>query len=478
MENTSSASAATEYRRSSVVLHWLRTIGPALIVASVVLGPGSILISSKVGCQYGYSMLWVLAAAAILMIGMTALAARVGVATEKTLCGELAARIGRPFAALVGVLLFLVIAAFQSSNNMAVVTSIESLLSAKGSVERGDAETATAAEETAKDTNGENQVMTEEVSRPLLITLLVLFNALIIIMMFGLKALYKPLERLMKCMLLVMVVAFGINLLFAKPSLVGVVSGLLPQVSSDVASGFWPVRNAAGKIIDPLWAIQGMIATTFSVAGAFYQGYLVREKGWTASHVRQGLIDSIVGIAVLGGCSAMIMTTAAATLHGNIAPDQLQSAADVAMQLQPLFGNAATALFGFGIFAACFSPFLINAMIGGLLLSDGLNMGGTIDSQWARRLTVAALLFGMIVGIYATARGESPVGVIVFAQALTVLGVPLLALSLLFLATRPDVRQRVPFPTWLVALASIGLLVTIVLAVRTAWRICLMFGGP
>ena len=166
------------------------------------------------------------------------------------------------------------------------------------------------------------------------------------------------------------------------------------------------------------------------------------------------------------------------TLHGNVAPDRLRSAADVARQLQPLFGNAATMLFGLGIFTACFSPFLINAMIGGLLLSDGLNLGSTIDSKWARRLAVAALLSGMIVAIYATSRGESPVGVMIFAQALSLLGVPLLALSLLYPATRPDIRQLVPIPSWIVALASVGLVVTIVLAMRTAWRIYLMFGGP
>jgi Mn2+/Fe2+ NRAMP family transporter len=454
----------------------LRTIGPALIVASVVLGPGSILISSRVGCQYGYSMLWVLVLAAVLMIGMTALAARVGIAAENTLCGELATRIGRPFAVLIGVLFFLVISAFQVSNNIAVVTSIESVLSPQTITQPTVAETPTAAG-APKVANATHETPTEAVPRSWLITSLILFNALIITMMFKLKSLYKPLERLMKCLLFVMVIAFGVNLAFAGPSLTGILAGLLPSVTSEAASGFWPVRDPAGNIVDPLWAIQGLVATTFSVAGAFYQGYLVREKGWSVLQARQGLIDSIVGISVLAVCSGMIISTAAATLHGNIAPSQLRSAADVAHQLQPLFGNAAVTLFGIGIFTACFNPFLINAMIGGLLLSDGLNLGGTIDSKWARRMTVAAMLCGMVVAIYATARGESAVGAMILAQALTVLGVPLMAFSLLFLATRPDIRARVPIPQWIIALASIGFFVTLVLAIRTAWRIYLTFGG-
>jgi len=100
-----------------------------------------------------------------------------------------------------------------------------------------------------------------------------------------------------------------------------------------------------------------------------------------------------------------------------------------------------------------------------------------MDAPWPKRLTVVAMLFGMSVAIWATIAGENPVGVIIFAQALTVLGVPLLALSLLYLATRPDVRKRVPFPAWMIGLCSLGCVVTIALAARTAWKIWLQVSG-
>ena len=47
----------------------LNSLGPAIIVAAVVLGPGSILTASKTGAMFGYSMVWALAIAVILMIG-------------------------------------------------------------------------------------------------------------------------------------------------------------------------------------------------------------------------------------------------------------------------------------------------------------------------------------------------------------------------------------------------------------------------
>ena len=46
----------------------LSSFGPAIIVAAVVLGPGSILTSSKVGAQFGYPAIGVILLAVVLMI--------------------------------------------------------------------------------------------------------------------------------------------------------------------------------------------------------------------------------------------------------------------------------------------------------------------------------------------------------------------------------------------------------------------------
>ena len=75
-------------------------LGPAIIVACVVLGPGSILTSSKIGCQFGYELIWVLIGAGLLMVGAVATSARIGVTLEGTPCEELATRLGRPVAVL------------------------------------------------------------------------------------------------------------------------------------------------------------------------------------------------------------------------------------------------------------------------------------------------------------------------------------------------------------------------------------------
>lgn len=428
--------------QGSLARRLLRSLGPAIIVASVVLGPGSILTSSKVGCLYGYDLVWLLVGASVLMIGMVALAARVGVTLDRTPCEELAARLGRPVAALVGLTLFLVAASFQSSNNIAVIAALEPML---------QAETATGPPSTT-----------------LPAVCVMVLNAVVIAAMYGFRNLYKPLEKLMMVLVGLMILGFVGNLVFARPSLAETLAGLAPRLPEGVGGRFLPYREG-GEIVDPWWAVQGLIGTTFSVGGAFYQAYLVREKGWTRRQLPQGLIDSIAGISVLGGVTLVIMLTAAATLHGRVAPEALRSTTDVAQALAPLFGESAKVLFTLGIFAGAFSSFLVNSMIGGALLSDGLGLGGRMDQPWPKAFTVAGLLIGMAVALAATSFGIDRVPLIIFAQALTVAGVPVLALALLYLA----VKSPAPTPNWLLALAVSGTLLMILLAVRTGWRIFL-----
>ena len=82
----------------------LKQIGPALVLAAVVLGPGSITLSTIAGSLFGYRLLWVLFLATIFMITYTLMAARIALVTRKSLFdvsrekyGEWVSRIGGLF---------------------------------------------------------------------------------------------------------------------------------------------------------------------------------------------------------------------------------------------------------------------------------------------------------------------------------------------------------------------------------------------
>lgn len=403
-----------------------RSIGPAMVVAAVVLGPGSILTSSKVGAGFGGMGVPVVIAAAIMMIGMVALAARIGVSYQGSTCDELASRLGRPLAIVVGLILFLVVALFQSSNNLAMVAGLSPLIEMM---------------------NGGKAVGTTGQ-----ILLLLLFNGILIGVLYLMRELYRSVEKLMKFLIGVMVVAFLFNFLVVY---------LTPR----------SFEFAAPKDTGDLFALIGLIGTTFSVGGAFYQSYLVKEKGWGVSDAKRGLFDTVVSISVLGLVTVVILLTSMRVFYGRPDQPELTSVDQVARQLEPLFGSWATVIFSVGIVAAAFSSFLVNAMIGGTVMSDSLGKGSRLGKGWPIHLTSVALLTGMGVAMLSLTQSGSTVTLITFAQALTVVGNPALGATLLYLGTRPELVGARRIPRWILALASVGFLISCVVAVRTAMAV-------
>lgn len=402
----------------------LRSIGPAIIVAAVVLGPGSILTSSKVGAQFGWVGFPVLVVAVFLMIGMVALSARLGAAYKGSLCDELSLRLGRPVAILVAAALFLIVALFQSSNNIAVVGGLEPLFDGA---------------------DGDSPLARSGVR----ITIVLIVNAIVLASLYLMRSLYALIEKAMKVLIGLMVVVFVINFLtalFADP---------VERTEPAAAPSDW-------------MPLVGMVGTTFSVAGAFFQAYLVKEKGWGMRDLRKGLVDSVVGISVLGGITAVILLTSILVFYRTPEAAQLETVGDVAKQLEPLFGSTAKYIFAVGILAGAFSSFLVNAVIGGTVMADGLALGRKMGDRWSRHFTALALLTGMMIAILAFAKEGSTVGLITAAQALTVLGIPALALALLFLATRKELSGEKKIPVPLIVIAVIGTLVACFFAVRTA----------
>ena len=411
------------------VTQLFRSIGPAIIVAAVVLGPGSITTSTKVGAAFGYEMLWVLIALLILIIGVASLAAWLGSTLERSLCGELNHRLGKWAGGVIGVAFFLIVAGFQSSNNMAVVAGIEPLLG-------------------------------EGVQFPkwaIILSLLVV-NGIIIGILYGSRDLYKQVERIMKIFVLLMVAAFLVNFFWSGPSIGAAARGVIPD--------FAPFGDSNNLLI-----VMGLIGTTFSVAGAFYQGYLVRERGWGPADVKSGFKDSVFGMCVLVGVTSVIMMTAAASFHGKVSPDELSDAGKMSAQLKSAFGPFASYIFCFGFLAGAFSSFLVNAMIGGHVFADGLGLSSSLKSKKTLHATSAALLIGMVVGMLALTTDFDRTTTIVIAQASTVIGGPAVVAGLLFLGVRQRrVGEHKP-PMWMLILVSISLVVSLYVAKTTLGKI-------
>lgn len=359
----------------------LNRVGPGLVTACVVIGPGSILTSSQVGAREGFSKIWVIAVAVIFMMTFTTMAARLGAVSQRSTADLVAERAGRWLAVLVGGAVFFISAAFQFGNNLGVHAALTTWI-------------------------------------PFDYWVIVL-NALAITFVFAFRNLYLVLERVMACFVGVMLVSFALNLSFAKPDVPEMVAGLNPL-------------SGLSELELPLL---GLIGTTFVISAAYYQSYLVRQKGWTADDLKSGLIDARVAAGIMFLITVMIMSTAASVLRGR----ELKSVSDVAEQLVPFFGPEGQVIFCVGLFSAAFSSFIVNSMIGGFILADALNCGSRTTDTWPRILTTVVLLTGMLVALYVIRTGTRPLPAIVAAQAATVIAAPLMAFVLLWLTNRRDV---------------------------------------
>ena len=388
---------------------WYARVGPGLITACVVIGPGSILTSSRVGATYGYGMSWVVAAAVIFMTAYMTMGARVGVMSGRTATELLVERAGRWLAVLVGVSVFFIASSFQFGNNLGVHSAFQIYFDFD--------------------------------------YIVVVFNAFSIAFLFAARHLYRTIERLMMLFVGLMLLSFLANLLFSRPD------------PAEIARGF---ITRLGDMTD--LSLLGLIGTTFIATAAYYQSHLVRQKGWGPNQLHDGLLDARIGSAIMALITLMIMWTAASVLGSR----QLESVADVARQLEPLFGQTGQALFCVGLFSAAYSSFLVNSMIGGFVLASALGLGNNPSDFWPRALTTAVLLLGMGVALYVIKTGVQPVGAIVAAQAVTVVAAPLMAGALLWLSNSRAVMGDESNGPVMNLVAGAGFLVLLAMAGYTA----------
>jgi manganese transport protein len=388
---------------------WLLSIGPGLVTACVVIGPGSILTSSKVGAADGYSKSWVVVLAVIFMFTYTSMAAKLAVVSQQSNGDLIRKHAGNWLAILIGISVFSMAAGFQFGNNLGVHAAISTYVG-------GD-------------------------------YWIILFNATALAFVFGFRNLYAALEKLMACFVGLMLVSFAINLIFAKPAVEELAIGFIPSGFSEIGL-----------------PLLGLVGTTFGVSAAYYQSYLVRFKGWQKKDLKSGMVDARVSAIIMAVITLMIMTTAAAVLRGK----ELASPADVANSLYPLFGEKGRIIFCLGLFSAAFSSFIVNSMIGGFVLADGLKLGSTPKDKFPRIMTGVVLVVGMGVALYAIKAQVSPVAAIVAAQASVVIASPVVAAVLLWLTNRSDIMGDSKNGYGINVVAGIGFVILLALAYNTA----------
>ena len=393
-----------------MLARWFKSLGPGVITAALVFGPGSLTITSRLGAVYGFELLWVIVVAVVLMITFTGMGARIGLASTDSLIELFRKKWGNLAAWVAGLGIFFVTASFQAGNTVGAGLALSESLGSSNAV------------------------------------WIVLISLLAISLLFF-KSFYLILEKVMIVMVAIMVLSFLFTLVLAPPSLADVYSGLSPTIPT-------------GSFI----LVIALVASSFSIAGAFYQSYLVQEKGWKKSQKEDALRESFTGIVILGLISSLILLSAATILYPQ--GITVASAADMGMALEPVYGRFSFMVFMIGLFGASFSSLLGNATIGGTLLADALSLGRDLNSIPVKLLITLIVLIGAAVALIF---GRLPLELIVFAQGITIFAVPFIGLGIFLIGSDEKIMGSLTNKVWSLVFGLVGLLVLLTLAISNAY---------
>ena len=397
-------------KRRNVLLKILSVLGPGVVTAALVFGPSKMTITSKMGADFSFDLLWVVVVAIFFMLIFTNMSARIGASNRETLLTLIRRRMGKWSSLFIGIGIFLVATSFQAGNSTGVGIAL------------GEA-TGTGAG-----------------------LWVILFNLMGIGLLFF-RSFYRVLEKVMLVLVILMLACFLTTLLLIDIPMDAVLGGLRPTLPT----------GSIGLVV-------AFIASCFSLVGAFYQSYLVQEKrktlGTDERELDRPFLSSTVGILILGLMSAVVLICAGAVLHP--AGIQVNSASEMGLALAPLFGDMASHLFLVGLFAASFSSLVGNAVLGGSLLGDALGLKSGLRNNKVKVLIALVMLFGAIISVVFN---HLPLELIVLAQSVTIFLVPFIGFSIWWMAGKSDIMgEQVNTPFQRVAGAA-GLLLIVLLAV-------------
>src|SRR5690606_4179488 len=201
------------------LLKGLSILGPGIVTAALVFGPSKMTITSKMGADYGFELIWVIILAIFFMLIFTNMSARIGQYNNDSLLTLIRKKIGKFGSIFIGAGIFLVAISFQAGNSTGVGIAL--------------------GEATGIDTK----------------IWILLFNVLGILLLFF-RSFYQILEKVMLALVILMLISFVITMIVIQPSFNHIAQGFVPHIP----------EGSTGLIV-------AFIASCFSLVGAFYQSY-------------------------------------------------------------------------------------------------------------------------------------------------------------------------------------------------------------
>jgi NRAMP (natural resistance-associated macrophage protein)-like metal ion transporter len=368
------ADSTQDAAKKKTLLEKLKVIGPGAIITASFVGPGTITTATEAGASFGYALLWALVFSVITTMVLQVMTARLGIITRKGLGAAIRDQFANPIvkntvSIFVIVAIFIGCAAYMSGDINGTSLGISTL------------------------TGWSIDVIGPIVG--------------IVVLLLGLSGSYKLIEKVMIAFVIVMSIVFITTMIVARPDLAGVFSGaFVPSIP-------------AGSII----TIIALIGTTVVPYNLFLHSGTVQEKWNKPSHLKESRWDIFISIGMGGLISAAILITSGTLMRGV----EVETVADLALQLEPLLGNWAENFLAIGIFSAGFSSMTASALGAAITTSSVLKWKNGMEN-WRFKLVFSTVI---LIGILSFTFNFEPLEVLLFAQALNGILLPGIAFILM-----------------------------------------------
>ncbi|WP_432667284.1 Nramp family divalent metal transporter [Wukongibacter baidiensis] len=352
----------------------LKAIGPGAMITGSFIGPGTVTTATRTGASYGYALLWTIIFAIIATIVLQEMAARLGIVTQEGLSEAIKKQFDNPF--------------LKTASMILVGTSI----------------TLGCVAYMGGDLTGTAIGLTTITGLPSRI----LGPAMGVLILFIItRGTIKWLEKLLAGLVALMAAIFVITMIIVKPDLGAILTGVVPKVPEG-----------------GLMLCIALIGTTIVPYNFFIHAVSAKNTWDSPDKIELSKWDIYLSITVGGIITSAILITAATVMHGF----EVKSAADMSMQLEPLLGSSAkiflsVALVAAGLSSAICTPLGASFVLAGLF--------GWEYSKKDKRFM--AVNIGILVsGILVSATGFNPLTIIVLAQALNGIILPVVVIYLVY----------------------------------------------
>lgn len=387
--------------------------GPGALVTAAFIGPGTVTVCTLAGVNDGYSLLWVMLLSVAVCFLLQEMAARLGMVSRQGLAEVVRSEISRPLLRLFMIVIMLSAivvgnAAYEAGNLSGAVLGIGGIAEVGGT-----------------------PVMTVVIAALALGLLL--------------SGSYRLLERVLIALVAVMSLAFVLVAMATRPEISAIARGLVPSMSSSQTL-----------------TVIGLVGTTVVPYNLFLHARIVQEKWSGAGQLAAMRKDALLAIS-LGGLVSMCIIIAGAALQGS----GIRSAAELAMALQPLFGEGSCYIMAFGLFAAGLTSAITAPLAAGYVATGCLGQAADLKSTTTRAVWVLVLGAGLLFSLL----GGSPVEIIRFAQVTNGILLPLTAGFVLWAVNRKTLLGEHANTGWQNLLGIVVLLAVTLLAVRSLWLV-------